>query len=228
MGMVGFLVEASKKFGKNFYTHFLAKAGCGEQEKSKRKKKIEPKGDLRFLVFGFPPRASTKSSKDFETQFGQKAGYREEEERKNQAKFLAGFWSFWPVFFGSLWWLEIGSRTAASWNLTYPNWPAVGEGKGEGKAKPNLGSNSVLTELKLNLGHSKRKQGKYNSAYSISFVVYTCLIGLDYGLSWKWTGRPNHSIVARPVSSLPTTVDARWRGVAWQTVKCGKISRYAF
>ncbi|GMN19918.1 hypothetical protein TIFTF001_050973 [Ficus carica] len=22
-------------------------------------------------------------------------------------------------------------------------------------------------------------------------------VGLDYGLSWKWTGRPNHSIVAR-------------------------------
>ncbi|GMN26789.1 hypothetical protein TIFTF001_047832 [Ficus carica] len=24
-------------------------------------------------------------------------------------------------------------------------------------------------------------------------------VGLDYGLSWKWTGRPNHSIVARLV-----------------------------
>ncbi|GMN64778.1 hypothetical protein TIFTF001_033851 [Ficus carica] len=25
-------------------------------------------------------------------------------------------------------------------------------------------------------------------------------VGLDYGLSWKWTGRPNHSIVAHPVT----------------------------
>ncbi|GMN55367.1 hypothetical protein TIFTF001_024485 [Ficus carica] len=30
-------------------------------------------------------------------------------------------------------------------------------------------------EHKLDIGHSERKQGKYNSAYSIGFVVYTCL-----------------------------------------------------
>ncbi|GMN20946.1 hypothetical protein TIFTF001_043206 [Ficus carica] len=29
--------------------------------------------------------------------------------------------------------------------------------------------------IQLDIGHSKRKQGKYNSAYSIGFVVYTCL-----------------------------------------------------
>ncbi|GMN74210.1 hypothetical protein TIFTF001_053812 [Ficus carica] len=28
------------------------------------------------------------------------------------------------------------------------------------------------------------------------------MVGLDYGLSWKWTGRPNHSIVARPLVVL--------------------------
>ncbi|GMN70810.1 hypothetical protein TIFTF001_054532, partial [Ficus carica] len=33
-------------------------------------------------------------------------------------------------------------------------------------------------------------------------------VGLDYGLSWKWTGRPNHSIIVRPVSNLPAMVDA--------------------
>ncbi|GMN65126.1 hypothetical protein TIFTF001_034200 [Ficus carica] len=47
-------------------------------------------------------------------------------------------------------------------------------------------------------------------------------VGLDYGLSWKWTGRPNHSIVARPVSSLRATVNTRWRSVAGRAVKCGK------
>ncbi|GMN66528.1 hypothetical protein TIFTF001_035597 [Ficus carica] len=48
-------------------------------------------------------------------------------------------------------------------------------------------------------------------------------VGLDYGLSWKWTGRPNHSIVARPVSNLRATVDARWGSVAGQAVKCHYI-----
>nr|GMN19096.1 hypothetical protein TIFTF001_049890 [Ficus carica]GMN19130.1 hypothetical protein TIFTF001_049892 [Ficus carica] len=38
-------------------------------------------------------------------------------------------------------------------------------------------------------------------------------VGLDYGLSWKRTGRPNQFIVARPVSSLAATCDTRWR--AW-------------
>ncbi|GMN71107.1 hypothetical protein TIFTF001_051788 [Ficus carica] len=68
-----------------------------------------------------------------------------------------------------------------------------------------------------NIGHSRR--GKYNSAYSIDFVVNTypslrlcgcymlcamiCYeVGLDYSLSWKWTGCPNHSIVARPLVVL--------------------------
>ncbi|GMN72419.1 hypothetical protein TIFTF001_053554 [Ficus carica] len=82
--------------------------------------------------------------------------------------------------------------------------------------------------IQLGIGHSQPKQGKYNSAYSIGFVLYTCLnicyecmlcrnamidVGLDYGLSWKWTGRPNHFIVARLVSSLAATLDTRWR--AW-------------
>ncbi|GMN74722.1 hypothetical protein TIFTF001_054434 [Ficus carica] len=29
--------------------------------------------------------------------------------------------------------------------------------------------------IQLGIGHSQPKQGKYNSAYSIVFVVYTCL-----------------------------------------------------
>ncbi|GMN58873.1 hypothetical protein TIFTF001_027970 [Ficus carica] len=86
-------------------------------------------------------------------------------------------------------------------------------------------------------GHSRC--GKYNSAYIIGFcceylpkyvecMLYAMVnvicydVGLDYGLSWKWTGRPNHSIVARPVSSLRATVNTRWRSVAGRAVKCGK------
>ncbi|GMN23852.1 hypothetical protein TIFTF001_040504 [Ficus carica] len=53
-------------------------------------------------------------------------------------------------------------------------------------------------------------------------------VGLDYGLSWKWTGRPNHSIVACPVSNLREVCDARWWSVAGRTVKCGNKCRYAF
>ncbi|GMN26474.1 hypothetical protein TIFTF001_040861 [Ficus carica] len=34
-------------------------------------------------------------------------------------------------------------------------------------------------------------------------------VGLDYGLSWKWTGRPNHFIVARLVSNLRAIFDTR-------------------
>ncbi|GMN59404.1 hypothetical protein TIFTF001_028501 [Ficus carica] len=54
------------------------------------------------------------------------------------------------------------------------------------------------------------------------------VVELDYGLSWKWTGRPNHSIVARPVSNLRAISDARWGSVAGRAVKCGNDSRYTF
>ncbi|GMN69392.1 hypothetical protein TIFTF001_038443 [Ficus carica] len=64
---------------------------------------------------------------------------------------------------------------------------------------------------------------KVMMASELACVVPTRVqVGLDYGLSWKWTGRPNHSIVARPVSNLSATVDTRWRSVDWRTVKCGK------
>ncbi|GMN44729.1 hypothetical protein TIFTF001_013912 [Ficus carica] len=53
-------------------------------------------------------------------------------------------------------------------------------------------------------------------------------VGLDYSLSWKWTGRPNHSIVARPVSNLRAISDTRWWSMAGRAVKCGNDSRYAF
>ncbi|GMN32459.1 hypothetical protein TIFTF001_041734 [Ficus carica] len=60
---------------------------------------------------------------------------------------------------------------------------------------------------------------------SLRIMTY---VGLDYGLSWKWTGRPNYSIVARPVSNLQATSDTRWRSVAGRAVKCGNVRRYAF
>ncbi|GMN64455.1 hypothetical protein TIFTF001_033530 [Ficus carica] len=46
-------------------------------------------------------------------------------------------------------------------------------------------------------------------------------VRLDYDLSWKWFGRPNHFIVARPVSNLLATCDTRWWIVAERTVKRG-------
>ncbi|GMN71012.1 hypothetical protein TIFTF001_055115 [Ficus carica] len=40
----------------------------------------------------------------------------------------------------------------------------------------------------------------------LSLSMYDMVSGLDHGLSWKWTGRPNHSMAAchgkQPVSNL--------------------------
>ncbi|GMN65381.1 hypothetical protein TIFTF001_034445 [Ficus carica] len=59
--------------------------------------------------------------------------------------------------------------------------------------------------IQLGIGHSQPKQGKYNSAYSIGFVVYTCL-NIRY-----------ECMLCRDamidVSSLAATLDTRWR--AW-------------
>ncbi|GMN70565.1 hypothetical protein TIFTF001_039607 [Ficus carica] len=49
------------------------------------------------------------------------------------------------------------------------------------KSKPKTAISEYRTrqcpdEIKRDIGHSKREQGKYNSAYSIGFVVYTCLV----------------------------------------------------
>ncbi|GMN22022.1 hypothetical protein TIFTF001_040159 [Ficus carica] len=52
--------------------------------------------------------------------------------------------------------------------------------------------------IQLSIGHSQPKQGKYNSAYSIGFVVYTCL---------------RNATRYAMVSSLAATHDTRWR--AW-------------
>ncbi|GMN68499.1 hypothetical protein TIFTF001_037559 [Ficus carica] len=52
-------------------------------------------------------------------------------------------------------------------------------------------------------------------------------VGLWFELEMDWPPQ-HHSIVARPVSNLPATVDARWRGVAWQTVKCGDQAAMRF
>ncbi|GMN67430.1 hypothetical protein TIFTF001_036490 [Ficus carica] len=59
-------------------------------------------------------------------------------------------------------------------------------------------TSSVLTGFQLGIGHSQPKQGKYNSAYSIGFVVYTCL---------------RNAMRNAMVSSLTATLDTRWR--AW-------------
>ncbi|GMN69958.1 hypothetical protein TIFTF001_039004 [Ficus carica] len=50
----------------------------------------------------------------------------------------------------------------------------------------------------LDFGHSIHEQGKYNSAYGIGFVVYTCL---------------KNAMNNAMVSSLAATRDTRWR--AW-------------
>ncbi|GMN37732.1 hypothetical protein TIFTF001_042681 [Ficus carica] len=70
-----------------------------------------------------------------------------------------------------------------------------------------------------NIGHSRRGLMLCGCYMLCAMKCYE--VGLDYGLSWKWTGRPNHSIVARPVSNLPEISDTRWRSMAGRAVKCG-------
>ncbi|GMN33967.1 hypothetical protein TIFTF001_041980 [Ficus carica] len=50
--------------------------------------------------------------------------------------------------------------------------------------------------------HSNPKQDTVRWQASLPVTYRPSKVGLDCGLSWKWTGRPNHSIVARPVRSL--------------------------
>ncbi|GMN71573.1 hypothetical protein TIFTF001_054119, partial [Ficus carica] len=42
-------------------------------------------------------------------------------------------------------------------------------------ARPEYNIRQCPDEGQLNFGHNIHEQGKYNSAYSIGFVVYTCL-----------------------------------------------------
>ncbi|GMN59058.1 hypothetical protein TIFTF001_028151 [Ficus carica] len=56
--------------------------------------------------------------------------------------------------------------------------------------------------IQLDIGHSQNKQGKYNSAYSIDFVVYTCP-----------RNATKNAMLYAVVSSLAATLDTRWR--AW-------------
>ncbi|GMN64279.1 hypothetical protein TIFTF001_033362 [Ficus carica] len=42
-------------------------------------------------------------------------------------------------------------------------------------ARPEYNIRQCPDESQLNFGHNIHEQGKYNSAYSIGFVVYTCL-----------------------------------------------------
>ncbi|GMN22029.1 hypothetical protein TIFTF001_043439, partial [Ficus carica] len=65
-------------------------------------------------------------------------------------------------------------------------------------------------ELKLDSGHNNHYQGKYNSAYNIGFVVYTCL---RFGNVMKNVMKLENAIDTCYVSSLATTRDTRWR--AW-------------
>ncbi|GMN27699.1 hypothetical protein TIFTF001_051609, partial [Ficus carica] len=67
--------------------------------------------------------------------------------------------------------------------------------------------------IQLDIGHSKCKQSKYNSAYSIGFVVYTCLRNVM-----------ENAMLCAMVNNLSATVDARWRCMAWRTVKCGNLA----
>ena len=48
----------------------------------------------------------------------------------------------------------------------------------------------------------KIKKDKCNGKQACRCRTDPSKVGLDYGLSWKWIGRPNHSIVARPVRTL--------------------------
>ncbi|GMN40991.1 hypothetical protein TIFTF001_010210 [Ficus carica] len=84
------------------------------------------------------------------------------------------------------------------------------------------------------IGHSRQEQGQDDVRTSKHDGKQACLcradprqVGLDYGLSWKWFGRPNHFIVARPVNHLLAISDTRWWSLAGQTVK-QEISRYVF
>ncbi|GMN71595.1 hypothetical protein TIFTF001_051856, partial [Ficus carica] len=85
--------------------------------------------------------------------------------------------------------------------------------------------------IKLDIGHSKHKQGKYNSAYCIGFVVYTCLRNvmkdamkyeryvICYVMPCAIKGL--NAMMCHKVNNLLATADARWKGEAWRTVKCG-------
>ncbi|GMN18680.1 hypothetical protein TIFTF001_050830 [Ficus carica] len=91
-------------------------------------------------------------------------------------------------------------------------------------------------------GHSR--QGKYNSAYNISFCCETYptslpvsyrpalgRVGLWFELEMDWPPQPLHSCVPGTdtyVSNLRATSDARWGSVAGRTVRCVNDSRYAF
>ncbi|GMN56778.1 hypothetical protein TIFTF001_025896 [Ficus carica] len=74
--------------------------------------------------------------------------------------------------------------------------------------------------IKLDIGHSEHKQGKYNSAYSIGFVVYTCL-RLNAMICYKVCYVMCYDMLGYVVNNLLGTDDARWKGEAWRTVKCG-------
>ncbi|GMN54536.1 hypothetical protein TIFTF001_023659 [Ficus carica] len=89
--------------------------------------------------------------------------------------------------------------------------------------------------IKLDIGHREHKQGKYNSAYSIGFVVYTCLTCSPINknkIKYETMQVMMASELARVlptraksgwtmVNNLLATDDARWKGEAWRTVKCG-------
>ncbi|GMN34591.1 hypothetical protein TIFTF001_042085 [Ficus carica] len=75
-----------------------------------------------------------------------------------------------------------------------------------------------------NIGHSGR--GKYNSAYSIGFVVntYPSRVGLWFELEMDWPPQPLHSCAPSTytyVSNLPAISDTRWRSMAGRAVKYG-------
>ncbi|GMN29102.1 hypothetical protein TIFTF001_050578 [Ficus carica] len=79
------------------------------------------------------------------------------------------------------------------------------------------------------IGHSRKEQGQDDVRTSKHDGKQACLcradprqVGLDYGLSWKWFGRPNHSIVARPLCLLSESSRLmsmrKWEGTNLRTV----------
>ncbi|GMN47080.1 hypothetical protein TIFTF001_016257 [Ficus carica] len=88
------------------------------------------------------------------------------------------------------------------------------------KAELEYSTQQCPGRIKLDIGHREHKQGKYNSAYNIGFVVYTCL-RLNAMICYKVCYVMCYNMLGYVVNNLLATDDARWKGEAWRTVKCG-------
>ncbi|GMN56033.1 hypothetical protein TIFTF001_025149 [Ficus carica] len=129
----------------------------------------------------------------------------------------------WPEIFE-----QFGDRTSRQGRLKIldpisQGRPAIGEGK-RGSKEPSqildlkYSMQQCPGRIKLDIGHHEHKQGKYNSAYSIGFVVYTCL-RLNAMICYKVCNVMCYNMLGYVVNNLLATDDARWKGEAWRTVK---------